>query len=137
MKMGIAFKKAVIKLVQDGLCQLTILLGGCHIIFISYLEYHFIESFFLFAITDFFVVVFDAAVFTFLLGVKFCQSCIEQLVIRILNRSVAILDVQMGSCFIYVFCEVGAAVMSNNASTGHSTNCSFYSCHLHNCGIFI
>ena len=27
--------------------------------------------------------------------------------------------------------------MSNNAVTRHSTDCSFYSCHLHNCGIFI
>ena len=57
--------------------------------------------------------------------------------VSILDRHVAILDVQMGSCCIYIFCDIGTTVMSNNAVTRHSTDCSFYSCHLHNCGIFI
>lgn len=33
------------------------------------------------------------------------------------------------------FCDIGAAVMGNNAIAGHSTDCSSYSCYLHICGI--
>ena len=81
MELRIAFQKAAVELVQDGLCKLCVLSGGSHIVFVAHLENHFIESFFLFSITDFFIVVFDAAVFSFLLCVKFCESCIEQLVV--------------------------------------------------------
>ncbi len=42
-----------------------------------------------------FVVVFDAAVFAFLLGVEFCQSRIKQLMVC-LSMGVAVLDIQTG-----------------------------------------
>ena len=134
MELRISFKETVIELVQDSLCQLAIFSGGCHIILIAHLEYHFIKSLFLFSITNFFIVVFDATVFTFLLGVKLCQSYIEQLMVRILNRCVAVFYVQMSSCLVNIFCEVGTAVVSNHTLTGHSADCSFYRRRLQNCG---
>lgn len=70
-------------------------------------------------IADFFIVVFDAAVFTFLLGVVLSLRCIEQLVICFLNGGVAVFDIQMGACLVNIFCKVGAAVMSNYTVTGH------------------
>ena len=136
MELGIAFQKAVIELIQDGFCQFCVFSGSAHIIFVSHLEYHFVKRFFLISIADFLVVIFNTTVFAFLLGIVFSLCFIEQLMVRILDRCVAILDVQMGSCCIYILCNIGAAVMSNNTVTGHSTDCSFNSCHLHNCGIF-
>ena len=96
MELRIAFKKTVIELVQGVFCQLAIFSGGCHIILVSHLEYHFVKSFFLFAITDFFVVVFNTAVFSFLLCIELRQSIIKQLVVCVLDGSVAILDVSDG-----------------------------------------
>ena len=70
-KMRIAFKKTAVELVQNGLCQFCIFSDSPHIVFVAHLENHFIKRLFLLSITDFFVVVFDAAVFAFLLGVEF------------------------------------------------------------------
>lgn len=95
------------------------------------------EYFFLLSITDFFVVVFDAAVFAFLLGVEFCQSCIKQLMVCLLNGCVAVLNIQMGARRVYIFCEVGAAIMSNDSITGHCADCSFYRFYLLNYGRII
>ena len=125
-EMRIAFKKTAVELVQNGLCQFRILSGSSHIVFVAHLENHFIKRFFLLSITDFFVVVFDAAVFAFLLGVEFCQSCIKQLMVCLLNGCVAVLNIQMGARRVYIFCEVGAAVMSNDSIAGHCADCSFY-----------
>ena len=70
MELRIALKKTAIELVQDGLCQLCVFSGSTHIVLITDLENHFVESFFLFAITDFFVIAFNTAVFAFLLCVE-------------------------------------------------------------------
>ena len=137
MKLRIAFKKTAIKLVQNGLCQFRILSGSPHIVFVAHLENHFIKRFFLLSIKNFFVVVFDAAVFAFLLGVEFCQSCIKQLMVCFLNGCVAVLNIQMGARRVYIFCEVGAAVMSNNSIAGPCADCSFYRFYLLNYGRII
>ena len=97
MELRIAFKETAVKLIQDGFCQLCVFSFGGHILSVAYLENYFIESFFLFAITDFFVVVFDAAVFAFLLCVELCQSFIEQFVIHLFYGSITILDIQMSA----------------------------------------
>lgn len=130
MELRIAFKEAVIKLVQDRFCQFAVFSGSSHIVFVADLENHFIKSFFLFAITDFFVIVFDAAVFSFLLCVELCQSFVKQFVVRLLDGCVAVFDIQMCTGLINVFCEVGAAVVSNNTITRHCADCSSDSCHL-------
>ncbi len=135
MEIWISFQKAVIELVKNGLCKLCIFSTGSHIVLVANLENHFIKSFFLFAGTDFLIIIINATVFAFLLCVELRQSFIKQLMVRILDRSVAILDVQMGSCRINIFCDIGAAVVSNDTVTGHSTDCSSYSCHLQICGI--
>lgn len=85
MKVWVTFKETMIELIQDGLCQFCVLSGSTHIIFVSHLEYHFIKRLFLIAVADFFVVVFDTAVFAFLLGIVFSLCFIEQLMIRILD----------------------------------------------------
>ena len=132
MKLRIAFKEAVIKLVQDGFCQLCVFSIGCHIILISHLKYHFVKRLFLITFADFFVVIFDTAIFTFLLGVILSLCFIKQLMLRILNGRVAVFSVQMGACRVNIFCDIGAAVVCNYTVTGHSTDCSFYSCYLQN-----
>ena len=134
MEMGIAFKETMIKLVQNGFCQLCVFSISCHIILISYLKYHLVKRFFLIAFADFFVVIFNTAIFTFLLGVILSLCFIEQLMVRILNGRVAVFNVQMGACRVNIFCDIGAAVVCNYAVTGHSTDCSFYSCYLPNYG---
>lgn len=77
MELGIAFKETVIELVQDGFCQLAICSSSAHIIFVSYLEYHFVKRLFLIAVADFFVVVFNTAIFAFLLSVVFSLCFIK------------------------------------------------------------
>ena len=77
MKLRIELQKAVIELIQDCLGKLTILAGSPHIIFVSYLENHFVKRFFLISVIDFFVIVFDAAVFSFLLGIVLSLSLIH------------------------------------------------------------
>ena len=129
-ELRIAFQKTAVKLVQDGLGKLCVLSGGSHIVFVAHLENYFIESFFLLTVTDFFVVVSDAAVFAFLLCVKFCESCIEQLVVRFFDGSVAVFDIQMGASRVNIFCKVGAAVMGNDTVTGHCADSSFDRRHL-------
>lgn len=64
--------KTTHKLIQNYFCQLPIFAGSCHIIFVAYLKDYLIESFFLFAITNLFIVIFNASVFTFLFCVEFC-----------------------------------------------------------------
>ena len=75
--------------------------------------------------------------FCLALSVKFCQSCIEQLVVRFFNRDVAVFDIQMGASRVNIFCKVGAAVVSNDTVTGHCADCSFYRRHLRFCGSLI
>lgn len=126
MKMGIAFKEAVVELVQDGLCQLCVLSGSAHIVFVSHLENHLIKRFFLISVTDFFVVVFDAAVFAFLLGIVLRLCCIKQLVVRFLDGCVAVFNVQMGAGRVNIFCDIGTAIVGNDAVTGHCADGSFH-----------
>ena len=130
MKLRIAFQKAVIEFIQNLFCKCTILAGSPHVIFVSYLKNHFVKRFFLISVTDFFVIVFDAAVFSFLLGIVFSLRFIKQLMVRLLNRCIAIFDVQMCSCLINIFCDIGAAIMGNYTITGHCTDCSFHHYHL-------
>ena len=135
MKLRISFNKIVIEFVQDGLSQFAVFGCSTHIVLIADLENHFIKQFFLFAITDFFVVIFDATIFAFLLCIKLGKGFIEQIVVRLLNGCVAIFNVQMCSGLVNIFCEIGTAIMSNDTVTRHSTNGSSYSGHLQNCGI--
>ena len=137
MKMGIAFQKAVIELIQNLLCQLAILAGSRHIIFIANLKNHFIKRLFLITLANFFIVVFDTTVFTFLLGIVLSLRFIKQLMVGILYGRVAVFDVQMGSCLINIFCEVGTAIMGNYTIAGHRTDCSFHTYHLRFCNTLI
>ena len=43
----------------------------------------------------------------------------------------------MGARRVYIFCEVGMAIMSNDSITGHCTDCSFYRFYLLNYGRMI
>ena len=45
--------------------------------------------------------------------------------------------VQMSSCLLNIFCEVGTAIVSNDTVTGHCADCSFYRYHLRFCGSLI
>ena len=99
---------------------------------ISILEDYLVKWLFLLAVTDFLVVVFNTAVFPFLLGVEGCQGFIEQFVICLLDGSVAVFGVQMRSFRVNIFCCVGATVMGNNTFAGHCADGSFYGYHLRN-----
>ena len=68
---------------------------------------------------------FDAAVFAFLPGIELCQGVIEQVVIRLFDRGVAVFNVQMRPFCIDVFGGVGASVMGDDALAGHSTDGAF------------
>ena len=57
--------------------------------------------------------------------------------VRFLDGSVAVFDVQIGACRVNIFCCVGAAVMSNDTVTGHCADSSFDRRHLLNCGCLI
>ena len=102
VEIGVAFPKTAIEFVEDTFRKLTVLSSRTHIFHIADLENDFVKGFLLFAGTDFFIVVVNAAVLAFLLGVVFRKGCIEQIVICLLNGGVGVFDIQMGSCGVYI-----------------------------------
>ena len=118
MKLRISHLKALHELVQDRSCQLAVFAEGRHIVHVADLEYDLIERLFLFALADFFVIVFNAAVFAFLLGIVGGKCFVEQFVVGLPDGSIAIFNVEMAAGGIDIFCGIGASVMCNNTFTG-------------------
>ena len=118
MKLRISCLKALHELVQDRSCQLAVFTEGGHIVHVADLEDYFVERLFLLALADFLIVIFDAAVFAFLLGVVGSKCFVKQFVVGLPDGSIAIFDVKMAAGGIYIFCGIGAPVVRNDTFTG-------------------
>ena len=125
-KIRISFFKIVHIPIKYLFCQFTVFGFSAHGIFITYLKYDLMERFFLFACSDFFIVIGNHSVASGLFFVVLLKSFIKQFMIYVLNFFIAVCDVIFRSFTINIFCNKISIVMGNRAFSDHCTDRSFH-----------
>ena len=97
--------------VQYLYSQISFCCSHCHILSISNLEYHFMEQLFLFALSDFFIIICNLPVLSFP-DIVSLRSIVKQFFINFLQILILITNVQLYSVRIYIFCYKIPSVMS-------------------------
>ena len=109
----ITFEEILIILTKNINSHSRVLRAARSIVFVADLKNKLIERLLLFATLNVVKVVFDAAVFSFLLGIIFRQCRSEQLIIGFLDVNVAKHDIILYSICVYVLRNKLPIVMGN------------------------
>ena len=107
---------------------MSIFTFGTHIFLIANLQNQFVKQFLLLRISDSFIVIFYSAVGSCLLIIVSFYCFIKQFVVDFLYRFVTIINVQIRSATVNIFCFELAAVVIDLAFTHH---CAYRSLHLY------
>ena len=102
VQVGVSFPEALVVFVQRRLCLFPDLRARSCIIPIADLNDQLVEGLFLFAGSDFFIVILDPSVRACLFGVVTLQGFIEQLVIDLLDWFVAVFYIEVGTLRVHV-----------------------------------
>ena len=84
------------------------------------------EGLFLLAGTDLFIVIIDPSVRACLLGIVPFQGFIEELVIDLFDRFIAVIDIEIGAFAVYVLSLEFPAVVVDGAFPDHGADRSFH-----------
>ena len=114
-------------LVQQFLCQRAVLGQDTHIILVADLDDQLMEELFLLTCPQVLIVVGDAAILAFLLGIVTVHRRVKQFVVYLLNRFIPVHDIQAAALRVYVFSGETSPVMVEGAGTPHCGNGSFQS----------
>ena len=106
-------------LVQQFLCQCAVLGQDPHIILVADLDDQLMEELFLLACPQVLIVVGDAAILAFLLGIVTVHRRVKQFVVYLPNRFIPVHNIQAAALRVYVFSGETSPVMVEGAGTPH------------------
>ena len=122
----VALHKSLHVLIEYPLGKLAVLAYRTHIRKVSNLDDYLVEQLLLLGEPYLFVIIGDASVCAFLLGIVLFKCFVKELVIDLFQRHVAIGHVQMSSVSIHIFCDKAAVIVGQASFPESYTYCSVY-----------
>ncbi len=124
--MWISLLKILYITIKYIFCSLPIIRNCIHIIFITNLYNNFIKRLFLFACTNFFIIIIYHSVISFLPFIIFFQCIIKQFMVYCFYIFIIIGNIIFTTFFVYIFSSKFTFVMMDRAFPKHNANCSFH-----------